>query len=281
MVPAIKDLSQLDDPDFFLEVSTGIKHVTDVVRGLDAAAQVASSARLDHPSRVLDALAKEEASKVFILLDAVRCPRKRSEDRARTLGYFYDHVAKGIYADSANWKPANYAEVQRIVTNLREEFYLDGPYDLDWIFPNQITQHRNSNLYVDYLRDDTESSSGGPRYWSRPVAETGFKYWTKSVVGTALAIDDAGVATPEALAIVAKIWRPFTAEANTSYEEIDARVTQTIHEIRQLRPQNDSACAAERMIACCWPWPLWSLDLRVSKVSKEGLREKRRHWSPH
>jgi AbiV family abortive infection protein len=224
-------------------------------------------------------LAKEEASKVFILLDAVRCPRERTNDRARTLGYFYDHVAKGIYADSADWKPADFAEVQRIVANLREQFYLDGPNDLDWIFPNQITQRRNSNLYVDYLRDDTESPGDGPRYWSRPLDQTGFKYWTKSVVGSALAIDDAGVATPEGLTIVAKIWRPFEPETNTSYDEIDARVVETLDEIGQLRPQNDSA--AERLIACCWPWPLWSLDLRVSKVSKEGLREKRRRWSPY
>ena len=43
-------------------------------------------------------LANEEAAKVLILLDVVRCPKSRSTDKSRTLSYFYNHLAKRIYA---------------------------------------------------------------------------------------------------------------------------------------------------------------------------------------
>jgi len=154
MERAIKDLCQLRDADLFKEIATGIGYIMDVVDGLDAAARRLSETGDHHPARVLGNLAEEEATKVPILVDAVRCPRTAQSERARMLGYFYDHLAKGIYAEVSKWSPMDFAEVMRGVEHQRVEHYLDGPNDVDWIFPNRITQRREDDLYVGYVRDD-------------------------------------------------------------------------------------------------------------------------------
>ena len=77
MERAIKDLCQLPDARLFEEMATGIGHVVKVVGRLDAATHNLSEAGDHHAARILGNLAEEEAAKVLILLDAVRCPRKR------------------------------------------------------------------------------------------------------------------------------------------------------------------------------------------------------------
>ena len=79
-------------------MATGIGHVVEVVGRLDAAAHTLSEAKHHHASRILGNLAEEEAAKALLLVDAVRCPRNKQKERSRTIGSFYFHVAKGIYA---------------------------------------------------------------------------------------------------------------------------------------------------------------------------------------
>jgi hypothetical protein len=48
-------------------------------------------------------------------------------------------------------RPGTLAELQEYVDNHREEFYLDGPNDVDWIFRNEVLEGREGALYVDYV----------------------------------------------------------------------------------------------------------------------------------
>ena len=156
MKRAIKNLCQLPDDALFKEVETGISHIMDVVNRLDTAAEELHGTGRHYPSRVLEYFAAEEAAKVLILVDAVRCPKNKGEEKSRTLGYFYDHIAKGIYAKVCDWRPIDLAEVRKGVDDERREFYLDGPNDVDWIFPNSIAERRENRLYVGYVCEDTE-----------------------------------------------------------------------------------------------------------------------------
>lgn len=59
----------------------------------------------------------EEAAKILILLDAVRCPPKLiSLKLNRIIGWFYDHLAHLIYADAVSWKPTDLAQLREYVT---------------------------------------------------------------------------------------------------------------------------------------------------------------------
>ena len=113
MERAIKDLCQLPDARLFEEVATGIGHVVRVVGRLDAATHNLSEVGNHHAAQILGNLAEEEAAKVLILLDAVRCPRNKQTERSRVLGYFHDHLAKGLYAEVCHWRPIDFAEVTR------------------------------------------------------------------------------------------------------------------------------------------------------------------------
>ncbi len=104
MERAIKELCRLPDSELFEEVATGIGHVVEVVGRLDAAALTLSEANHHHASRILGNLAEEEAAKALLLVDAVRCPRQNNpKAMSRTIGSFYDHLAKG--GDGRRFRP--------------------------------------------------------------------------------------------------------------------------------------------------------------------------------
>ena len=281
MERAIKDLCQLSDASLFEEVATGIGHVVEVVGRLDSAAHNLSEAGDHHPARILGNLAEEEAAKVLILVDAVRCPRDK---KSRTLAYFYEHLAKGIYAEVCKWRPADFAEVMRGVEHERVEHYLDGPSDVDWIFPNRITQQREDELYVGYVRDDSDEEEQGERYWVCPrnddLFDDLFGYRTPPIIDVARALHRVGATAPAALTVVAEVWRPVEVRSEMRFDELERLNWRTLEVLEERGLLAAAPAEVNAVIRDRWPFPLWPLDLRVRKVEKEHLREVRRRWSP-
>ena len=74
MERAIKDLCQFGDDELFDEIAEGIGHVMDSVNRLESAVRVLHENGYYHPARALEKLAAEEAAKILVLLDVVRCP---------------------------------------------------------------------------------------------------------------------------------------------------------------------------------------------------------------
>ena len=274
MERAIKDLCQLSDDAFFDEVATGIGYVIDSVSGLDTAAHTLSKSGQKHPALVLGNLAEEEAAKVLILMDSVRCPRKRQKEKSRTLGYFYDHLAKGIYVDVCRWSPLDYQEVMRNVELERKSHYLDGPHDVDWIFPNDITQRRVDDLYVGYLRADSREDKQGYCYWNAPAKmEIGLGYYTSNIVHLIQALHAVQVTTPEGLSVIAEIWRPVTVRPQMQSREVQSLNRQTLDELASRNILGCASTEAQAHVIDLWPFPLWPLDLNKRDVNKEELRK--------
>ena len=101
---------------------------------------------------MLEAQAQEEAAKVLILLDLVRLGWRDPLKVKAQIARFYDHLSRCIYAEVSKMRPADLAEVRRMVEDMRQAYYLDGPNDVDWIFRNQLLSSREDGLYVDYVR---------------------------------------------------------------------------------------------------------------------------------
>ena len=285
MERAIKDLCQFSDADLFKEVAVGIGHVMDAVNELDAAMRKLYEAGHRYPAHVLGNLATEEAAKVLVLVDAVRCPRARQKERSRALGYFYDHLAKGIYVEVCHWYPADFAEVMHHVERERREHYLDGPNDVDWIFPNTITQQREDNLYVGYIRDDTEEDGPGERYWTPPRGDdhTGptFGYPpTPPIIDLARALHQANVTTPGGLSVVAEVWRPVDVRADMRITELIELNWRTLEVLENRGFLSPALTEVYTFLRNKWIFPLWPLDLRILKVEKKILRETRSQWTP-
>ncbi len=280
MERAIKDLCQLADAELFGEVATGISHIVNNVNRLNSAAAKLSEDDNRHVARIVGNLAEEEAAKGLILLDAVRCPRNKSADRARTLGYFYDHLAKGIYAEACSWHPADFAEVARYVESERKEFYLDGPNDVDWIFPNRITQRREDDLYVSYLREDSDDAGQGERYWAYPRDDDPFPYWTPPAVKIIDTLHQIGATTEKGLAVVAEVWQAFEPKPATGIDVLESMNLGTVETLEQrgLLAVNDGT--TNTLLLDRWIFPLWPLDLRKKPVERAKLRDIQNRWAP-
>ena len=116
------------------------------------------------------------------------------------------------------WEPSSWADLRRYLGIAREEFYLDGPNDVDWILPNQILHSRESNMYVDYVK------SGDTRTWLVPSKyERGLSHYTPRVLSVVAALQGTRCIAPSALARIATIWRPFVID--------DIYPRQALHEL--------------------------------------------------
>ena len=284
MERAIKDLCQLSDADLFKEIAVGIGHVMDAVNELDSATRKLHEVKHYYPARVLENLATEEAAKVLIFIDAVRCPQNRLKERSQTLGRFYDHLAKGIYAEVYNWHPTDFAEVKNGIDRQRREYYLDGPNDVDWIYPNFITQRREDSLYVGYIREDTEEGGQGERYWALPRGAyrigTVLKYLTPTAITLVRALHQVKATMPEGLSVIAEVWRPVDVCAEMSRGALMGLNLRTLEVLDKRDLLAPVPTEIYQVIRNSWIFPLWPLDLRVCKVEKETLRKVQRQWPP-
>jgi AbiV family abortive infection protein len=275
-VKAIRDLSQLSDSEFFKAVAEGLNLVLRNALKLHDGATVVSQEKRNHPSKVLEAIAEEEAAKFLVLIDSVRCPKQPGERFARQLGRFSDHLAKGLYADACSWRPTTLGQLQEYIDNCRHEFYLDGPNDVDWIFRNEVLQNREGALYVDYVSTDEGHS------WTDPGQYEGFLSGTFEPLSLkmAKALSDVGIATPGGRAVVAQIWRPAPLDVKThcsEFRDLNLRTLQALETGRLLLEQSNDVYS---WIVNYWQFPMYDLDLHLIPVELEGLRERQRNWSP-
>lgn len=270
-----KALAALLDDDFFEEISKGIGLIGKSVERLDQAAAVLTASHHGQGGRVLQSLAEEEAAKALILLDAVRCPRSCQEERGRALARFRDHLAKGIYAAAVGWRYTDLAEFRTYVDRRRKGWYLDGPNDVDWIFPNEILDSRERALYVDYVQDITEGD--GDQFWMSPPSDSSFliPYRSTEPITLVRAIIDVGVQSAPGLRIVANLWRDLRVSDSTTFPEIRRRNIETLEALADAGLCGPEARPSFGEFVNSWLPPMWSLDLREECVDLAELRRKR------
>lgn len=206
--PLLK-LADLADRKFIEQIADGIPRIADNADSLDRTAERLFSIQEHRASRIIQGFAEEEAAKVLILLDAVRCP---PEHRLDTLRCFYSHLAKRIYALTCSFPNVHsFEELCRLIDHERQPHYLDGPNDVDWIFPNSILTKRESDIYVDYVEDITEPT--GENWWNIPVSyDPVGPYRRSESVDLACALCEAGARSAEGLAVIADTWRGFVPD---------------------------------------------------------------------
>lgn len=278
---AIKDLSQLNDPEFFTEASEGLRLCVENALRLWRDARKLCVSRRPQGFEILRLFVEEEAAKFHILLDAVRCPRQPADRFSRQLGYFNQHLAKGLYAEYYNFaSPSDLAEIQRYMERERQALYLDGENDVDWVFRNDILRKREESIYVDYV--GYADSFRDEHHWHAPNSKL-MGLWLLSnrprVLDVALAIHGAGMTTERALARIAELWRACAVDDIKwpDLRQLNVRTLETLEEAKLLRVRSDSAY---RRVANEWLFPLYPLDLGEIKVDPEELREAQRNWSP-
>lgn len=268
---AIGDLVQLSDGKFFDEVAAGLQHVAaNALRLLDDAKFVADAGR-QHGCGVTMVVAREEAAKFLILLDAVRCPRRPPGRLSVHLQRFNDHLAKCLYVEACNWKPDTYATIQRYLDDHRKALYLDGMDYQEWIVRNDLLDSRESAIYVDYVA--TEEG----HFWSLPRPLQGREQFFRCNTLFALvqAFHAAGFAQSEALRRIAEIWQAVDLEPDLHWRSIAALNVRTIDTLDAVGLLRAAPTYAHATIVESWTFPLYRADMRLIDVKEADLRAAR------
>ena len=276
MQPAINAFCQTPDRELPDLISTGIQHILANASKLDGIARQLFALGELRGSNVMRRLAKEEASKVLVLIDFVRCPLSRSKERSETLKSFYGHVAKGIYAQTCDWRPATFKDISEYVEWKTAGFYLDGPNDVDWIFRNDIVAAREWAIYVDYVQDITVDN--GEYMWHVPTdVETDQSgYSTPRSLRVSLALSRCGATSTRGLRIVSNIWRNYQPNECSTNIELLELIVRTLSDLRANDLYVEATFDDERCVLDGWAFPLWSLELRDLTPNNQKLTELRR-----
>ncbi|MDZ4405019.1 AbiV family abortive infection protein [Prosthecobacter sp.] len=269
---AIKDICQLSEQDLFREVSAGMNLAILNALAIEIDAQALYAAQ-SNGYDILIAVAREEAAKALILFDAIRCPRQ-SPNFPRQVQRFNDHLAKGIYAEMCEWEPSSKADLQKYLKLERQQFYSDGPNDVDWIFPNRILHSRERNMYVDYVKSADE------HFWLNPFKhKRAFKHHTPRVVEIAKSLKATGCTHPASLAAIAAKWRPTSIDDDYTRQKLRELNHSTLAELEVQKLIDESDKSAIDTIVNYLPYPLHDADLSLINVEINDLERIQQTYS--
>ena len=274
MKRAVGDFASFSDERLFGELAEGIPLIEENAVGLDETARRLHQEEEYRVSEVIRGFAEEEAAKVLILIDLVRCPYDW-EQRAEIAKRFYGHIAKRTYAMTCSYpRIASFKELCELVERELRPYYLDGPNWVDWIFPNSIAVEREQSLYVDYVRDITDQT--GDYRWRVPPASlfNPPRYKSPDCVTLCQALSEAGAGSADGLAVIASIWRGFEPAPETGRKELRDLINATLKRLAAAGLNSLDEVTSDFVVAS-WPFPLWSLAMKEPQGKAQDLEELR------
>lgn len=150
-------------------------------------------------------------------MDIIRSSKKRvARDSGKLMNWFYNHLARLIYANAISWKPQDIPNLKYYVRTDRKTHYLDGEFG-EYIFPNMALYQREAKLYVDVaILDSVEPK------WVSPLHDAYQSYNSKPMaLDLAENMHALGLFTPKGLWLVADIWNKtdFTGQEVSNHYE--------------------------------------------------------------
>ena len=225
-------------------------------------------------SKILEGHALEEAAKILILMDIVRCPPKIRPSRiGPMMAWFYDHLARLLYIEAQDWRPMDLNDLRTYVDQQRRSHYLEGHVG-EYILPNSTTSTRETLLYADIITYEE-----GDPIWSEPsyddLVSPMFPGYP-SPWKTCEALQIVGAFTRKGLDIVSSVW----AGVDFSGAETSRESSKLAHEMlvsldgQKLIPQDATNEHASHLMHR-WQLPMYQLDFKRLEVSLEELKAQR------
>jgi hypothetical protein len=223
---------------------------------------------------VLAAQSEEEAAKALILLDLVRMDWRDHKAVSRQIGRFYNHLARCIYVDAVQMRPADFREVRERVDWLRRSHYLDGPNDVDWIFRNQLIAEREDSLYVDYVHEEESDR------WTTPARKEGVDFGVDTGVQDLVgALHRMGCTSRTGLEIVAAAWTQQPIDDDTHWQDVVPVNRSIVEELAERgHALTDATADDARHVIGRWHFPLAGIDLKEIDVPLEQLEADRARY---
>jgi hypothetical protein len=276
---AFRRLAGVSTRDLIASLSDGLPMIAEHIQKLEDDAAGASPRGV----AAIRVISDDEAGKYLVLLDAVRCARRPGNVRSEQMRRAGDHLAKGVYARVAEMSPADFAEVVRYIDWLRQEYFLDGPNDVDWIFRNEIEAYREERLYVDLIADGDGVRWHTPEFWDDTTGM--FSNDPSGAVQLVGALHRAGFETADGLRVIADVWEDFEPKLKTEktkathWQEVVGLIEETVRRLVETSdhvPSDDDL----RQIYQRWSFPLWGIDLAMIEGDLRALRERQNNWHP-
>lgn len=238
----------------------------------------AASCKLQEKPReqeVLARFAEEESAKILILLDIVRCPQTRIASRIGVLtGWFYDHLARLIYAQAANWKPMHLAQLREYVDSQRKAHYLEG-YAGEYILPNDNIASREGMLYA-----DVEAYEDGVPGWHSPRGYTStssvFADWKPAALRVSEAFSALGIFSLRGLGITAERFGALEFKDKENYGDAERLTEALLTQLADEQLITDSVSDTHiREVYSAWQLPMYNLDFKLLDIPMEDLEKER------
>ena len=220
---------------------------------------------------VLARHAEEEAAKVLILMDMVRCPRRLVSSRMGSLvKWFYSHLARLIYAEAVSWRPMHVAQLREYVDLDRKSHHVDGAVG-EYIMPNSTIFNREGVLYSDIAAYEGEGTS-----WNDPadlIHEMSFLGHPPTALRLAEAMSRLGMFTRRGLELTAQIWGKVEFKEQESFRETNA-LTKTLLQglIGERLPSDEAEQEDVDLLYGSWPLPMYHFDFGLIEVPLEDLQ---------
>ena len=225
-----------------------------------------------HPreASVLLGYATEEAAKILILMDAVRCPDKIvSSNIGKIVSWFYNHLARLIYAEAIHWKSANTKELREYVDLQRLSHSVDGELG-QFIFPNWSLHIRESRMYADVLQENDQDP-----YWQEPSLYLSEITSSKPlVIELTEVMSVLGMFKYKGLVAISEIWNKKTFSENEDIN--DARYLTSLlldRLVEEKLPEEDVNDTDATLLFNTWQLPMYDFDINLINVSIEELNE--------
>ena len=247
-------------------IAKGLPIILESARGFwSASGRLAGKPR---EADVLQGFAEEEAAKILILMDVVRCPPKLISRRLGSIvHHFYNHLARLIYAKAQGWYAMDVSQLRKYVELERPEHYLDGYVGGEYIFPNWAVAARERLLYADIEVDEDQVP-----YWNKPGSYTinlGFPNFVPMALRVVEALSAVGIFSRKGLDATAEIWGQL--EFKDAETRVDAeRLTKQLLLKLDVTMQQEFDLLCER-----WQMPMYHFKCTGIDVSLEELEEER------
>ncbi|UED35956.1 hypothetical protein [Rhizobium ruizarguesonis] len=246
-------------------IAEGLPILLQSARGLYAASEAVS--QMPRESMVLKGHAEEEAAKILILMDIMRCPKKQVSGRIGVLmGWYYDHLARLLYAEACQWRPVDLKELRGIIDRRRVTHYVEGNMG-EFIVPNDLIYRRETRLYA-----DIEALDDGSLQWVGPSGNVGFYNPKPDALVVAEALGVFGAFTVEGLELISSIWSEVDFQDETPAQENDRLIEATLTQLVERKMASESATTDNaRDLYGRWQMPLYALDMKAREVARSAL----------
>ncbi|WP_084657614.1 hypothetical protein [Natronohydrobacter thiooxidans] len=261
-------LCQMRQEDRLAFIAEGFPILLASAQGFqNAAARLHDSPREED---VLVSFADEEAAKILILLDIVRCPPAQiNQHIGKLMSWFYNHLARLIYAKATSWKPINVEQLQRYVIQECQEHTLEG-FAGEYILPGGPVYERESALYA-----DIQSHDDGELAWHEPrMRPSLFGPEESDALQLANTMQRLGILSLDSLRIVAAVWNGTRFSGNQTQDTAETLTAATLEQMEAAGLIPDSAENADLVTLYeLWQLPMYELQITPTIQTIEELRE--------